>query len=162
DLDMLVDREKMNRVLEELVDEPNSRESLLRQCGELADQIRKLPPTVSAEEVSRELNTLICSSMDWAKGQDLELKRSLTRLAIQLDRMRRLKKGGVIAYPNPLASTISDLLVKLKQVGLFLVHVGELEEWLRSENISVSKAKKWAWANAAAEQILSLGAQQGD
>ena len=47
-------------------------------------------------------------------------------------------------------------------MGLFLVPLGELEEWLVNEKIAVSKTNKWAWANAAAQRILQLGKQKGD
>jgi hypothetical protein len=118
---------------------------------------------VAPDEVAAELAAISSSSMDWIKQEDVELKRCLTRLALRLDRMRRLKKGGASAYPDDLAGRIRDLLVRLQHVGLFLVPVGELEEWLASENLGVSKEKnKWAWANAAAERILKLGPQKRD
>jgi hypothetical protein len=76
--------------------------------------------------------------------------------------MRRLKRKGVAGFPAEIATSLYELLTRLQKVGLFLVPVGEVEEWLASENLAVSKANKWAWANAAAERILQRGRQSGD
>ena len=43
-------------------------------------------------------------------------------------------------------------------IGLFLVPVGELEQWLTSERVTTSRTNKAAWANDAAEYIQSQGA----
>jgi hypothetical protein len=69
---------------------------------------------------------------------------------------------ALLVYPKQLAVRIRDVTLRLQRVGLFLVPVGELEEWLADENLGVSKKQKWAWANAAAERILKLGRQSGD
>jgi hypothetical protein len=47
-------------------------------------------------------------------------------------------------------------------MGIFLVPVGELEEWLSQEGIAESKANKWAWSSAAAQHVQRKGASQGD
>jgi len=162
DIDMLVDQEKMKRVLKELVADSTLRQELLIETAELAEELRKKPPTVLATEVSAELAEIESSSMDWTKNDDIDLKRRLARLAHRLDRMRRLKKGGVKSYPGELGNRINNHLVKLQEHGLFLVPVGELEEWLASEELGVSKTNKWAWANRAAERILKKGKQLDD
>jgi hypothetical protein len=162
DLDMIVDREKMARVLEELVDNVDLRAALLKEINTIAGRIRSLPPTVQADEVASELAALATSPMDWTKGGDIQLKRRLGRLVRSLNRMGRLKNGGVSAYPADICDSLRDILEKLQHIGLFLVPVGELEQWLAAEKIAVSKGNKWAWANAAAHRILQLGKQSND
>ncbi|MHC5779955.1 hypothetical protein [Nostoc sp.] len=54
------------------------------------------------------------------------------------------------------------MTIDLKNIGLFLVPVGELEDWLADENVCGSKSKKSAWATAAATLVRQLGAQEGD
>jgi hypothetical protein len=76
--------------------------------------------------------------------------------------MRRLKNGGVAAYADDLSEAIAELLRQLKNHGLFLVPVGELEEWLSTSQVQASKNNKRAWANAAAQRIQQLGKQSGD
>ena len=76
--------------------------------------------------------------------------------------MRGLKHGGIPALPDEVAQPLASLVDELKNIGLFLVPVGELEDWLSSEKIDVSKHNKWAWANAAALIIQRKGAAYGD
>lgn len=162
DLDMLVDYDKMKRVLEQLIAEPNRRQELLDETREVAECLRMSPPPITPEELGAELNNLSSAPRDWENRDDVELKRRLSRLIHRLDRMRRLKKGGVSALSDDLATRIRTLLRCLGEMGLFLVPVGELEEWLTHEKLTASKSNKWAWANAAAERILHLGRQSGD
>jgi hypothetical protein len=162
DLDMLVDRDKMNRVLQELVGDVAVRSPLLEESTELAEKIRNLPPTVPVDEVAAELVNLSTSTMDWTKNDDLKIKRRLARLVHKLDRMRRLERKGVSGFPAEIATGLSELLTRLQKVGLFLVPLGDVEEWLASENLAISKSNKWAWSNAAAERILQRGRQSGD
>lgn len=162
DLDMLLDREKITRVLYFLADDPVSSAQLTHSCNEVAEQIRQRPPELSAQEFTAELLSLGNTSMDWAKGDDLEFKKKLHRLANSIDRMRRLKKGGIKAYPDPLATQLVKLIDQLSKIGLFLVPVGELEEWLSKYEVLESKSNKRAWANSAAQKIHQLGRQHGD
>jgi len=76
--------------------------------------------------------------------------------------MRGLKRGGVATFADPLAAKLVCLLSSLRGIGIFLVPLGELEEWLNEEGIKESKANKWAWANEAAMVIQTKGASAGD
>jgi hypothetical protein len=76
--------------------------------------------------------------------------------------MRRVKRQGIGSLPENISAPLDNLLEIPRKVGLFLVPVSELEGWLASEEIAVSKNKKAAWANAAALKIQSKGASQGD
>ena len=57
------------------------------------------------------------------------------------------------SYGGELAEKLSGLLQQLRIHGLFLVPVGELEEWLGEYNVGISKSDKRAWSNAAAQII---------
>lgn len=162
DLDMLVDGERMARILEKLVDDDAVKDNLLQSSRHVAEVVRSLPPTVSPSDVAKELSSMGASSMDWNKRDDIELRRRLGRLANDIDRMRRLKRGGITAYPGDLGDKMGILLEQLKEHGLFLVPVGELEEWLAAYEVGVSKSDKRAWSNAAAQTIQTSGKQDGD
>ena len=54
------------------------------------------------------------------------------------------------------------LLERLQDYGLFLVSVGELEEWLAEYEVGVAKSDKRAWSNAAAQFIQKVGKREGD
>ena len=69
----------------------------------------------------------------------------------------------MFALPCDIRQAIEKLLDDLKIAGVFLVPVGELEDWLATENITESKTNKSAWANAAALAVLSSkGDRTGD
>lgn len=162
DLDMLVDGDRVARVLKTLVDDDSIRNALIVLCERVAEEIRKRPPVISVEKVTSELSSIGALPMDWSQRDDVEIRRRLSQLTKGIDRMRRLKNGGVTAYGDDLDGEIVDLLRQLKSHGLFLVPVGELEEWLASSNVEVSKSNKRAWANAAAQRVQQLGKQSGD
>lgn len=159
---MLVDAERMTKVIGKLVDDPHARAELLGLCDKVTSAVKAHPPTTSAEEVTAALSEIAAFKMDWRKNEDVEVRRLLRRLATKIDRMRRLKSGGVGAYAGELGSSMQTLLDRLKRHGLFLVPVGELEEWLAAHSVGVSKSDKRAWSNVAAQRIQSLGKQQGD
>ncbi len=162
DLDMLVDCERMTQVLQALVDEIPVRDTLVSTCNDISEKIRSLPPAVSAQDVANTLASISSSPMDWNKGNDIEIKRRLGQLTNDIDRTRRLKKGGVAAYPGKLGQEIDCFLTQLSERGLFLVPVGELEEWLANHHVDGAKSNKRVWANAAAQRIQQLGKQSGD
>jgi hypothetical protein len=76
--------------------------------------------------------------------------------------MRKIKRGGLSKLPEGIATATSVLLKDLGKIGLFLVPVGELEQWLAAENLQASKDNKWAWANEAATCIQESGNRKGD
>jgi len=162
DLDMLMDPDRMGRVLRELVGEKTSEETLLRDAQDVAEKIRSLPPPMTPDDLRRDLARLNIPASDWSQNDDIVLRRSLKQLANNLDRMRRLKNGGAAQYPEEIAMLLRALLSSLQKVGLFLVPVGELEEWLADKSLDCSKTNKWAWANAAAQKIYEVGQSTGD
>jgi hypothetical protein len=76
--------------------------------------------------------------------------------------MRVLKRGGVKVLDPPIAEPLKSLLGELTKYGLFVVPLGELEEWLADYGIAESKSSKWAWASAAATAVQSAGVRNGD
>ncbi|MDK9712966.1 MAG: ATP-binding protein [Sulfuritalea sp.] len=162
DLDIIVDGDRMSRILAKLVDDPKINDALIKSCNELAEAIRNLPPTITPTEFAKELLTISESSMDWDKRDDIELRRRLARLGNDMDRMRRLKRGGIAAYTGELSNKIGALVDQLRIYGLFLVPVGELEQWLAAYNVCVKTSDKRAWSNAAAQTIQNVGKSDGD
>ena len=162
DLDVLVNAERMEKVLAQLIDDEASRTGLLALCAKIGEQIRALPPTVNPSEVTNTLKQLTAAPMDWEAGDDVNLRRELSRLANSVDRMRRLKSGGVSAYEGALRESMAAAVRQLAAYGLFLVPLGELEQWLGAHNVGVSVSDKRAWANAAAQRVQTVGRQTGD
>ena len=162
DLDMIVNNERMSRVLDKLVDDSQVKSDLIDSCNQVAVAVRNLPPTMSPEDVSKALSSISSSPMDWNKGDDVTLRRNLGKLANNIDRMRRLKKGGVKEYVGDLGPLMGDVVDRLKSYGLFLVPVGELEGWLAAHDVGASISDKRAWSNAAAQTIQEVGKTNED
>ena len=95
--------------------------------------------------------------MDWSKQDDDSVTRELRRAANELDRMKKFKSGGIDSLPADLKLDVELLIKDLSGQGLFLVPVGELEQWLDPSKVSVSNQSKAAWANAAAAYIKQSG-----
>jgi hypothetical protein len=162
DLDMIVDSDRMAKVLHALVDDAVERQRMIATCKQVAALIRGLPPEAAPTDIAAQLLALSQTRMSWDDDDDIDLKKQLSGIVHSIDRMRRLKKGGVNAYPAELSSSLADVLSDLCDAGLFLVPVGELEEWLAKPKVAMSKSNKRAWANAAAQRIQELGKQPDD
>ena len=162
DLDMLVDDDRMKRVLTALIDDSMIREGILNECSAIANAIRDLPPTISAAEVVERMRQIASEPIAWERRDDIAIKKRLSELASQIDRMRRLKSGGIAAYSGELSTKLINAVNTLAVHGVFLVPVGELEGWLAGYDVSVSKSKKRAWANAASQRIQEIGHQDRD
>ena len=127
DIDMLVDSDKMRKVLTRLVEDAAVRDALITECEQVAGSVRTMPPTLSAGQVSSQLQALSKYGMNWEKDEDLPLQKAIRNLANQIDRTHRLKDGGLRAYQDgPLGPQMASLLERLAQLGVFLVPVGEL------------------------------------
>lgn len=162
DLDLVTDVGKLRRILTSLCDNNATVDALMDDLVEVAATIRKLPPTVSEEETRNQLLGFSSKEFDWSAGDDRTLRHSLSALGNSLDGMRRVRGGGIRELPPEVSVPLQALVDKLMEQGLFLVPVGELEEWLSDCNISASKHKKWAWANEAAEYIRTNPAKDDD
>jgi hypothetical protein len=162
DLDVLVNSERIEKVLSRLISDSTVRAELLSRCSEVASMIRALPPSLEPFEVVERLKALAAATMDWNANDDLLLRRNISRLANDIDRMHRLKNGGINAYDGSLKAALVGLVSALASHGLFVVPIGELEQWLGTYDVGVSVNDKRAWANAAAQRIQSLGRQPGD
>ncbi len=161
DLDIITDADQFKRVLSELTDDSIG-EALCRRALDITNDIKAIPPNIDACTVRTELQASLEGDLDWLQEHDFGLREKLLRIAKKLDRMRRLKRGGVEAVPGEIRGRLEPLIDDCKQYGLFLVPVGELEEWLSEYNVGVSKERKWAWATAAAKLIRRVGKQDDD
>ena len=102
--------------------------------------------------------------MDWSKLEDREVLQGLRKVANDLDRMNKLKKGGVDGYREKypqLASSLESAIEGFKKLGVFLVPCGELESWLSEEchENGPSRTRKQERADHAATLIRQSPAQ---
>lgn len=162
DIDLLVDANKFQSVLSALLPDLAARSPLLQEGTRLRNELRRVLPLMSPEEVVAELAAISAAPMSWADDDDKNIKGRLQELASGVDRARRLKERGTASLPEGVDASLIGLLERLNGVGLFLAPVGDLEQWLAAEALGVSKTKKWAWADAAARRIAERGKQDGD
>jgi hypothetical protein len=118
--------------------------------------MRKLPPSFTEQELRQNLQQLAATEMDWTKDDDARVKGDLGRLVQKLDRMRRLKSGGIESFKDysTIHANLQYVVARCKTFGLFLVPVGELEYWAPALiNDGPGKSKKAEWANHAAMKV---------
>jgi hypothetical protein len=159
DLDLLRDLPQLVRILEAMVG-PEEVSQMITQAREVMEQIRSLHPTIDPAEYRARRAEIDALRTDWQSEDDRTIRRKLSSLSNDLDRMRRLKTG-ISSFPPGVSAPLAALVEALKNVGLFLVPVGELEQWLTPEQVATSRTNKPAWASDAAEYIQSLGATAG-
>jgi hypothetical protein len=160
DRDVLANADRLQRLLTTLTTADRAAE-LLNVAQIVLEKIRELPPTITPIEAKSRLEGLAQRRMDWTSHDDAELRRDVSRLSGDLDRMRRLKYGDV-PLPNDIQASLDALIDQLSRIGLFVVPVGELEDWLKGYNLTSSRHNKWAWANEAALRIQEAGVSAGD
>jgi len=125
-------------------------------------EIKNVPPTVAAGEVQEKLKAAAARKLDWEAGHDSELRVELNGIAAALDRMGRLKRGGLDNLPETLSTRLGRVIDIVAAHGLFVVPKGELEEWLKEYDVEASKNNKWAWANEASHVIRTSGPREDD
>jgi len=161
DLDVIADPDRVRRIASELADGPEVG-AVKQAAARVSSAIKRLPPTVSPDDVKGALAAAAALGMDWSRNEDAPLRGVLQTLAQSLDRMGRLKGGGIAGLPQDIATEARALVDQLARLGLFVVPVGELEQWLAAVGVTASKQNKWAWANEAAAKVRQGKPQSGD
>jgi energy-coupling factor transporter ATP-binding protein EcfA2 len=155
DLDLIMDQGKLREVLIVLCG-LSFAAKISEECRIVAAKIKEIPPTVPEGEVKAQFTEWAQSSCEWSKNEDQPLMSQLRRLANRIDRMRRLKAGGIGSFDaySDIQTSLTQIINECREVGLFLVPVGELEYWARDVMAGgPSKTKKSEWANEAARRI---------
>lgn len=154
DLDLILDLPKVQKIVAALA-KPQVVENIIQQCTTLSAQVKELPPTFSEEQVRQILTDFEQRPLSWTNDDDRQLKDDLRSLANQIDRMRRLKHGGIeqFAEYETIYKALKSLVADCHRIGLCLVPVGELEYWSPALKVSAGKSKKAEWANEAATRL---------
>lgn len=76
-------------------------------------------------------------------------KSALNRVYASIKPWREVKENGIEGFDSTIRAEVSGLLVKLKELGIFIVPVGELEGWIKME----SEVRKKRWIVQALAQI---------
>ncbi len=162
DLDFLSDVRRVRKVVDSIASDSAITDTIVAETTVILGLLRKLTPNATAEEVRSALAEISALEMNWEVADDFIVRGRLNELAQRVDRLKRFKKGGLASLPQEIATPLKVLLAKLSEIGVFLVPVGELEEWLREYGIKASHSRKPQWANEAAQRVRALGARTGD
>jgi hypothetical protein len=158
DLDLIRDNGVIPKLLASLSTDETAAATIREECRLVAEAIRRVPPTITPPEVDTEIQRIHGLPKVWQNNDDEVVMRQLRGLSNRIDRMRRLKAGGISTYQREhpaIASQLEAVKEKLWQAGVFIVPVGELESWLSEDFMKdgPSRERKQEWADEAANRI---------
>ena len=132
DLDAICDTPKMIACVEALCSQPEIVQAATDAFVKLANMIKALPPSITQKEVLEELEAIGKLPMEWTRGDDNKIRRRLNELQHKISRVSKLKEGGIEAYLlyNAIHIHMNSVIEASRQLGLFFVCVGELENWV--------------------------------
>jgi hypothetical protein len=161
DIDLVLEIETLEKILVQCV--PSDQVSAVLDAAKLvAADLKRLPPTITPSEFKSRLAEVVEARTDWEEDDDAAIREQLSALRNDIDRMRRIKRGGIAAVPSPTKEKLQALVDNFAKFGLFLVPCGELEQWLIDEGVKSSKSNKAQWANEASSIVRSRGVRDGD
>jgi predicted phage-related endonuclease len=104
-LEVIAETGKIKPVLQLLSDDKDKITDIISLASKVANEVKKIPPSIEPREVKDRLTTLQNLSMNWHNlesdnNDDIALRRGLEDLVEELKRLRKLKKGGVEAYKD--------------------------------------------------------------
>jgi hypothetical protein len=163
DLDLLRELDTFERILGALASAEKTREAV-EKCRSIIDQIKALGPIHTEAELRAELKAIIEEPLDWKNAQKLgQVRRTLSDLSTGLSQTARLKMGVESLSDKTVYHDLKAFLGTCRSHGLFLVLVGELEDWVPALMADgPSKKKKPEWANFAANKIREAPIQNDD
>ena len=112
---------------------------------------------LTEESVRDKLKQVQNKDIDWDQGGDVEIRGELEKISREIARSRKLK--NITGLPCDLRQNIEQCLKSLKEYGIFLVPMGELEDWLPEQELG-ARTRKSEFAVTTAAWIEEQGRQQ--
>ncbi len=139
-------------------------QELIEECRRIINEVRALGPIFDEGTTRNELTDILNQTFDWNDVSQLQrIRGRLSDLSGGLSQTSRLKKGLDSLTSYRVYYDLVAFLNRCKSVGVFLVPVGELEDWVPDLVVlGPSKKKKAEWANYAANQIRETPSRQDD
>lgn len=169
DIDFLAKDGDLRRILRELGASDDLTVSLTRRASDCISEIRKLLGENDAAIIASKLAELIESVKDGNEYWDSKLRKSLSSIQTDLDRIRPFKDMGMKLFENKKEENwvttcrmLKELLGELSEIGLFLVPCGQLESWVPVLMHGIGTGDKSKWALLAAQKIEGLGWRNDD
>jgi hypothetical protein len=166
DLDAIIDTRMIEAIVPYLTGKSDVSLEIVTDAVNLAQMVKGLKPEIEPDDVRQTLREVSESKLDWNAGDDATARKTLVKLCDRLNRISRLKQGGVAAYSGHPAVQIAleALIEKCAKCGLFFPKVGELEDWASSITEGVSKRahNKTERAAIVADRIRGADTKAGD
>jgi hypothetical protein len=139
-------------------------QELLEECRRIIDAVKALGPIFDEMTTRNELADILSQTFDWSDAKQLQqIRGKLSDLSGGLSQTSRLKKGLNSLTAHGVYHDLVAFLNRCRSVGVFLVQVGELEDWVPDLVVSgPSKKRKAEWANFAANCIREEPARMDD
>jgi hypothetical protein len=128
---------------------------LIADCRRIIDAVKALGPVYDEASTRKALADILTETLEWKNVEQLNRIRStLSDMSSGLSQTSRLKKGLDSLKEYAVYYDLVAFLNQCRSYGIFLVPVGELEDWV-SQLVTggPSKKKKAEWANYAANKI---------
>lgn len=158
DFDLLRNEDDFSNLMLAMTDDDLT--EVLSKRQRLQDYIESQPRTQKLKDLHKGLNALI-SDIDAGTGSKTESE-ALADIRRRLNRMREesgewsvYKKLGKEMLDEEHQAIFEEIDEFCKERGLFVVHVGELEAWLREFGLEPSSNKN-AWIVKALEKLSSV------
>jgi hypothetical protein len=163
DLDVIREISTFGQILKSVAPDEVA-EKLLSECTKIIDSVKALGPIFNEESTRQQLSNLLGESLNWKDDAQLRRIRSaLAELSSGLSLTARLKQGMGSLKAHPVYHDLNAFLNECRSVGIFLVPVGELEDWVADlVSAGPSKKKKAEWANFAASRIRECQPRDDD
>lgn len=130
-------------------------QELMTDCRQIIAAVKALGPIYDEAHTTKTLNDILAEPLDWKDDARLNhIRGTLSDLSGGLSQTSRLKKGLDSLREYSVYHNLVAFLNRCRSYGLFLVPVGELEDWVPDlVTNGPSKKKKAEWANYAANRI---------
>lgn len=154
DLDVIRELGVFENILKAVAPTESIRE-IMSEVQRIVEQVKALGPIYDEEHTRNLLATVLTEKLDWTNVEQLKrIRKDLSELSTGLSQTARLKKGLESLQTYPIYHDLVALLHKCRIHGLFLVPVGELEDWVPILTTDgPSRKRKAEWANFAANRI---------
>lgn len=163
DLDVIRELETFENILKAVAPIEAANE-LIADCRRIIDAIKALGPIFDEVQTRKTLSDILAQTLDWKDFEQLkQIRRTLSELSSGLSQTARLKQGLEGFREHNVYYDLDAFLNRCRSHGVFLVPVGELEDWASHLLAGgPSKRKKAEWANYAANRIRETAAGGDD
>jgi AAA domain, putative AbiEii toxin, Type IV TA system len=160
DLDVIFQKGLLRSILKSL-DSSKNFTTMVRTATEVADSLHSLKSRQIGKNIEADVEKLLADSASKADASKSASATKLRKMANLIDPTRNLFDSWRTGIDTATRQKLDGLLGELKLVGLFLVPVGALEDWIELGKKPTNNGKG-EWAISAVEKVASLSADQSE